>query len=85
MTANAAKPAADIRYWDNLPGEIVYATSPEVAGFKAVLQSEAGGYLRDLPISFRGPPGGTCRMGWVRTRSASDISVTAPNSAEVKR
>lgn len=85
MTANAAKPAADIRYWDNLPGEIVYATSPEVAGFKAVLQSEAGGYLRDLPISFRGPSGGACRLGWVRTRSASDIPVTAPNSAEVKR
>lgn len=84
MAASAAKPQADTRYWDSLPGEIRYATSPELAGgFKAILQTEAGGYYRTLPMTLS--QGGTCKIGWLRTRSAVNVPAQAPNSQDPRK
>ncbi len=86
MAASAAKPQADTRYWDSLPGEIRYATSPELAGgFKAILQTEAGGYYRTLPMTITQGESGTCKVGWVRTRSALNVPAQAPNAQDPRR
>lgn len=82
MAASAAKPQADIRYWDSLPGELHYATAPSGDGFKAVFQRGNGQFIRTADVVTKGDSGGKCSIGWVRSRSAVDVPASAPNAVE---
>ncbi len=86
MAAKAARPQADIRYWDTLPGEIRYATRPGEAGaYRIVLQDAGGRFQRSAMFEAKGTPGGRCAVGWTRTRTAVDVAPSAPNSELTKR
>ena len=86
MAAKAAKPQADIRYWDSLPGEIRYATLAGDPGrYRIVLQDANGRFLRGGTFDAKAAPDGRCAVGWVRTRSAVDVPASAPNSELTKR
>lgn len=86
MAAKAAKPQADIRYWDTLPGEIRYATRPGGPGaYRIVLQDAGGRFLRSGTFEAKGAPDGRCAVGWIRTRTAVEVPPSAPNSELTKR
>lgn len=84
--AEAMRPEADTRMWDNLPDSVAFTTLALPAGVPA--QS------LDLTARFEGPAGaslpgearglmggaGRCSLGWVRSRPAAGIPDQAPNS-----
>ncbi len=80
--AEAARPEADTRYWDNLPAHIDYISMPEGAlPTEVVFMDQGGGVLGSLTPRVRIDPKGGCALAYGRSRHASDIPATPPNSS----
>lgn len=78
----ATTPAADIRYWDNLPERVHLATFAVDEPPERVLvafRDFGGPASADImaPVTTAAP----CSIAWARNRSASDIPARAPNSS----
>ena len=79
--AEAAKPEADTRYWDNLPAHIDYISMPEGAlPNEIVFTGQGGSVLGSLTPRIRIDPKGGCALAYGRSRNANDIPATPPNS-----
>lgn len=79
--AEAAKPEADTRYWDNLPSRIDYVSLPEGAlPTELIFKDRGGAILGSLQPSVRLDPKGRCALAYGRSRLATDIPPTPPNS-----
>lgn len=76
IAADAAKPAADVRYWPNLPRDIYMSTmqddSVPQAGY-AVDYTGPDGATRTAHVKPLGSEG-TCTIAWGRTRTTTDVS-----------
>jgi tetratricopeptide (TPR) repeat protein len=90
--ADAMRPEADVRAWDNIPGQIKWATLPSdaLAGAQRAeqpLEVEAMFLDHDGVEIGRKPVGvktaGRCTLGWVRARSALAIPDSAPGAIGV--
>lgn len=81
MFAAATKPQADIRYWDTLPADIVFATAPKNDSALGVsFLDDTGKLVRRDELSIKMDPGGRCGLGWVRADHAYDAPPSAPNA-----
>lgn len=81
----AAKPQADIRYWDNLPETLVFATSPPLGAFGQIeYASAAGGPVSTTLLEPRPDPRGACSIAWSRQSAAYAVPDVAPNT-ELKK
>lgn len=84
MASAAARPAADTRYWSNLPGKLMFATL-QVAGDvsdAAVTINQPGGRTIGKGMSvFR--TGNNCQLAWVRDTNVAPAWVAASPSAWV--
>jgi len=81
----AAKPQADIRYWDNLPESLVFATSPPLGAFGQIeYASAAGGVISTTLLEPRPDPRAACSVSWSRQGGAYAVPEVAPNS-ELKK
>lgn len=86
MAAEAMRPEADVRAWDNIPGTISVTTMKksdlESGGqplqFEAVFYSQAGTEVGRKPIQIA--TSGQCSLGWVRAKSALDVPDSAPGA-----
>lgn len=79
--AESAKPEADTRYWDNLPAHIDYISMPEGAlPTEMVFVDQRGDVLGSLVPRVRIDPKGGCALAYGRSRNATDIPATPPNS-----
>lgn len=79
--SSAAKPQADIRYWDNLPGTLVFATSPPVGAYGQIdYVSAAGGQVSTTLLEPRSDPRGVCSIAWSRESSGYTVPEVAPNT-----
>lgn len=86
MAANAAKPQADIRYWDNLPERLVYVTTPLNGGFGQIdYLSAGGGVMASSLLEPRPDPRGACKIAWNRQHAGYAVPDVAPNSILTKR
>jgi tetratricopeptide (TPR) repeat protein len=84
--ANAAKPQADTRYWDNLPDTLAYLTTPSGGAFGQVdYLSAAGGVIASSLLEPRPDPRGACRVSWSRQHASYAIPDIAPNSVLTKK
>lgn len=84
--ANAAKPQADIRYWDNLPESLVYVTTPTTGAFGQVdYLSPAGSVMASTLLEPHPDPRGACKVSWTRQHARYAIPDVAPNSILTKR
>ena len=73
--AAAASPEADLRYWDNLPDKIHFATLKTPPKLAQVQFADATKTVSVVPQK-----AGRCAIGWVRTHSALDVPDSAPNA-----
>ncbi len=81
----AAKPQADIRYWDNLPETLAFATSPPIGTFGQIeFVSATGGQVSTTLLEPRPDPRGACSIAWSRESGTYAVPDTAPNS-ELKK
>ena len=86
VAANAAKPQADTRYWDNLPGTLVYLTTPARGAFGQIdYLSVSGGVVASSLLEPRPDPRGACHVSWSRRHASYAIPDMAPNSALTKK
>lgn len=81
VAAAAATPAADIRYWDNLPNVIDVAAvpvpnSPYVASARSI-----GGSTSSQASTMQIAEGRACAIAWTSEKPAAALPVSAPNSA----
>lgn len=82
LMADAAKPEADTRYWDNLPAHIDYVSMPAGAvPTQTVFIDGRGAVLGSLTPRVRVDPKGNCGFAYARSRLATDIPPTPPNSS----
>lgn len=82
LMADAARPEADTRYWDNLPSQIDFVTMPQRAVPERVeFLDEAGSLLGSLTPRIRIDAKGVCGLAYARSRLARDIPSTPPNSS----
>jgi tetratricopeptide (TPR) repeat protein len=72
--AAATTPEADLRYWDNLPDNLHFATLSIPAGEVSVTMADN----QNKPIQMRVTHKGECAIGWGRTHSALAIPIIAP-------
>ena len=72
--AAATTPEADLRYWDNLPDNLHFATLSIPAGEVSVTMADT----MNKPVQMRVARKGQCAIGWGRTHSALAISDRAP-------
>ena len=72
--ATATTPEADLRYWDNLPDNLHFATLSIPAGEVSVTMADS----QNKPIQMRVTHKGECAIGWGRTHSALAIPTIAP-------
>jgi len=72
--AAATTPEADLRYWDNLPDNLHFATLSIPAGEVSVTMADN----QNKPIQMRVMHKGECAIGWGRTHSALAIPNIAP-------
>jgi tetratricopeptide (TPR) repeat protein len=72
--AAATTPEADLRYWDNLPDNLHFATLSIPAGEVSVTMADP----LNKPILMRVTRKGQCAIGWGRTHSALAIPDIAP-------
>jgi tetratricopeptide (TPR) repeat protein len=82
-SADAMRPEADVRYWDNLPDTIMLATlvAPDPLIEAAVqYKDDRGAPTRPDPVKFKVTNAGRCSIGWVRSRSALSIPDAAPGA-----
>jgi len=77
MFANRAKPAADIRYWNNLPDQVLFGSYKfDKANSGVVTYRDASGTeLRTQP--FKVQPTGSCYVAWVRESAEAPAAVSA--------
>ncbi len=86
MAAEAMRPEADVRAWDNIPGTIAVTTlkASDLQGggqplqFEAVFYDPAGTEVGRKPVKIA--TAGQCSLGWVRARSALDVPDSAPGA-----
>lgn len=80
--ADAAKPEADTRYWDNLPAHIDYISMPEgVLPTEVLFVDQGGSVLGSLIPRVRIDPKGGCALAYGRSRFANDIPASPPNAS----
>jgi tetratricopeptide (TPR) repeat protein len=72
--AAATTPEADLRYWDNLPDNLYFATLRMPAGEVSVTMPDR----MNKPVQMRVSRKGNCAIGWGRTHSALAIPDSAP-------
>lgn len=72
--AAATTPEADLRYWDNLPDNLHFATLSIPPGEVSVTMADS----QNKPIQMRVTRKGECAIGWGRTHSALAIPNIAP-------
>jgi hypothetical protein len=77
--AEAAKPTADARYWDNLPDSIHFATfeRPNEA-WEASMQLMGSG--RTGHAELLDDQSSSCSVVWARSTSAAQLTASAPNA-----
>lgn len=81
LTAEATVPEADTRYWDNLPAHIDFITLPAGAmPTEVIFTDDYGTALGSQPARIRTDPKGRCSLVYARSRLASDVPTTPPNS-----
>lgn len=81
LMADAARPEADTRYWDNLPAHIDYVSLPHGAvPTEVAFIDDRGSVLGSLTPRIRVDPKGVCGLAYARSRHANDIPATPPNS-----
>lgn len=81
--AEATKPDADIRYWDNLPTTLHFATAnvPNVSAVTVKARFlDGGGAPSEAVAEVRTTVAGACVLAWVRDTSALAIPDSAPNA-----
>ena len=79
IVARAAKAAADIRYWDNLPDDVAVATTFSAMGpFSAVTVSSVGAKA----VTTKALVGGNaiCTLAWARLATPSGLPPIGPNT-----
>jgi len=82
LMADAARPEADTRYWDNLPAHIDYISLPHGAiPTDVAFVDDRGAVLGTLAPRIRIDPKGACGLAYVRSRHATEIPSTPPNSS----
>lgn len=82
-SAKAARAEADVRTWDNLPGEVKLATLPlpaEAGEGRVRLFGRDGAPLDGSEQPFRYQAAGACAVAWTRSDDPSDIPLRAPGS-----
>jgi tetratricopeptide (TPR) repeat protein len=80
--AAATTPAADIRYWDNLPDRVHLATARlDEPMTEATVTFRNPGVHADTDLAAPIVTAGRCSVLWGRTESALAISERAPNSS----
>ncbi len=80
--ADAAKPEADTRYWDNLPAHIDYISMPQGAlPTEVIFLDQGGAVLGSLAPRVRMDPKGACALAYGRSRHATEIPTMPPNSS----
>jgi hypothetical protein len=72
--AAATTPEADLRYWDNLPDNLYFATLRMPASEVSVTMPDR----MNKPAQMRVSRKGNCAIGWGRTHSALAIPDSAP-------
>lgn len=80
LFSKATKPAADTRYWDNLPDSLAVATasiSGDIGKARAVFTGGKGSFSQPALLSAQT---GSCSIVWTRSRSALGIPAIAPGS-----
>jgi len=83
--SSAAKPQADIRYWDNLPETLVFVSAPRLGAFGQVeYLTAAGGVSSVALLEPRADARGQCSISWSREFAGYGIPEIAPNS-ELKK
>lgn len=82
VAAAAANPAADIRYWDTLPGTLDFATAQRRVGDHTVKWSvvDAKGQVMRGPEDMYVSPGAVCAVAWARERTSLGTPASAPNA-----
>jgi len=82
LIADAARPEADTRYWDNLPAHIDYISLPAGAvPTEVIFVDQAGSILGSLVPKVRMEPKGNCGFAYARSRLATDIPSAPPNAS----
>jgi tetratricopeptide (TPR) repeat protein len=84
--ANAARPEADARYWDNLPDGVLFATlglPPEPAPVQVHFLDGSDRLLESLSKPAEVTFAGKCGLAWVRARSALPAAPAAPGTTAV--
>ena len=82
LMADAARPEADTRYWDNLPAHIDYVSLPHGAiPTEVVFLDDRGSVLGSMAPRIRLDPKGACGLAYARSRHATEIPGTPPNSS----
>jgi tetratricopeptide (TPR) repeat protein len=82
LMADAARPEADTRYWDNLPAHIDYVSLPHGAiPTEVAFLDGRGSVLGSLTPRVRIDPKGACGLAYARSRHATEIPSTPPNSS----
>jgi hypothetical protein len=80
--ADAARPEADTRYWDNLPAHIDFVSLPHGAiPTEVVFLDDRGSVLGSMAPRIRLDPKGACGLAYARSRHATEIPGTPPNSS----
>jgi hypothetical protein len=79
----AARPEADVRYWDNLPAQILIATT-EIRPGSAVrgrfLPAGSPVTLKVSTATSQSPSGRACSLVWMRSPSAFAVPDSAPGA-----
>jgi hypothetical protein len=78
-------PAADTRYWDNLPDSIAVGTAQITGDVGRVDTSFSGTDGSFVRPAYMQAQAGSCSVVWSRSRSAADISAIAPGSELSKK
>jgi tetratricopeptide (TPR) repeat protein len=76
--AAATTPEADLRYWDNLPDNLHFATLSVPPGEVSVTMADS----LNKPVQMRVTRKGQCAIGWGRTHSALAIPNIAPSAVK---
>jgi len=74
--AEAAKPDADTRYWDNLPSSVVLAATTSATSVSVSVAYDG----EQRPAVALTPSGASCTVVWSRSHSALAIDGTAPGA-----
>jgi tetratricopeptide (TPR) repeat protein len=81
LASAAAKPQADIRYWDTLPDTILFTTTGAGQGpTRASFLAADGSVTRTDTVTTSTDPKSRCTLGWTRAHRAYDAPASAPNS-----